>query len=152
MIFPDDSRAPSVPGVPSGVPTGALLYGGLVGRGSLPGVSTESLMVSDPPVEDVLTVDNPERSVPGATGLPGRDPIRPTNSTEDCLLPSFREPELGDSDIGNVLESLIPYIREVHSLIHLPTYRGRFVYHRPDPDGGSGFSGSYEGASRKYFS
>jgi hypothetical protein len=128
MIIPDDSRAPSVPRVPSGVPTGALPSGGLVGRGSQPRVSTDSWMVSGPPVEVVLTDVNSERSVPGAMGLPGRDPIRPTVSVEDCILPGFREPELGDNDIGDVLESLIPSIeRCIPRFIYLLIGGGLFT-------------------------
>jgi hypothetical protein len=58
---------------------------------------------------------------------------------------------LGDTNLGTVLESLVPSIKEVQSPITLTTYKGRSVYHRPEPDGGAGSSGSLVGVSRKEY-
>ena len=147
----DYSRVPSVPRVSTGAPSGALPSRALEGRGSQPGETIEPRVVSGLPVDVVLVDVNSERSSPGALGLPGRDSFRLTIFVEDCILPGFREPELGDSDIGDVLESLIPSYRVVQSLIQLPTFRGRFVYHRPNTIGGSRNLGTTEDTLGKVF-
>jgi hypothetical protein len=59
---------------------------------------------------------------------------------------------LGDIELGIVLESLFPTIREVQVPINLPIYKGRSIYHRPNPDGEVGSSGSLVGEIVKYYS
>jgi hypothetical protein len=82
---------------------------------------------------------------------PGRDTPRSSFVIGDNILLGCREFELGDSDLGIFLESLVPSIKEVQSPINLPTYKGRSVYHRPKPDGGVGSLGTIVGATGKEF-
>jgi len=48
---------------------------------------------------------------------------------EDNILPGCRESEMGDSGIGEVLDTLVPSYIEVLTPIQLPTFLGRTIYH-----------------------
>jgi hypothetical protein len=108
-------------------------------------------LVCNYPLVGLHSVDNLERSDRELSTSPGRDLLDRPLLDGDNLLLGCRESELGDSDLGIVLESLVPSIKEVQSPINLPIYRGRSVYHRPEPDGGSGSSGTLVGATGKEY-
>jgi hypothetical protein len=57
---------------------------------------------------------------------------------DSFILPRFREPELGESSIGVVMESLVPSYRETMSPTPIPTYQGRSVVSRVGTSGDTG--------------
>jgi hypothetical protein len=103
------------------------------------------------PSDDLHSVASPERIDRDSSASPGRDFHRSSSAVGEYNLPGCRESDLGDTDLGTVLESLVPSIKEVQSPITLTTYKGRSVYHRPEPDGGAGSSGSLVGVSGKEY-
>jgi hypothetical protein len=70
-------------------------------------------------------------------GSPREAPVRSSGSGDDSILLGCRESELGDSAIGEVLETLVPSYREYLTPVQLPTYLGRIVFHRQGPEGDS---------------
>jgi hypothetical protein len=64
-------------------------------------------------------------------------------------LSGCRESELGDSELGTVLESLVPLSERCRALYLFPLTGGDQYYLRPDPDGGVGSSRSLGGTQLK---
>ena len=46
---------------------------------------------------------------------------------EPYIILGYREDELGDCSLGETLDSLVPLLREVNTMLPIPTYQGRNV-------------------------
>jgi len=57
-----------------------------------------------------------------------------------CILPGFREIEIGDISLGVILDTLVPSYRETLSPTLIPTYQGRSVVRREGPSGDTGLA------------
>ena len=124
---------------------------GLGGIGLSRGVSIAHKSVLNYPSGDIHYVASPERIDRDSSASLGRDFHRSSSAVGEYNLPGCRESDLGDTNLGTVLESFVPFIKEVQSHITLTTYKGRSVYHRPEPDGRAGSLGSLVGVSRKEY-
>jgi hypothetical protein len=121
------------------------------GIGISKGVSISHKLVLNYPSDNLHSVASPERIDRDSSTSPRRDFHKSSSVVGEYNLLGCRESYLGDTDLGTVLESLVPSIKEVQSPITLTTYNGRSVYHRPEPDGGAGSSGSLVGVSGKEY-
>jgi hypothetical protein len=67
------------------------------------------------------------------------------------ILPGFREPELGESSLGVVLDTLVPTYRETLSPTPIPTYQGRSIFRRDGSVGETGLCDrSGEGSGKEF--
>jgi hypothetical protein len=70
---------------------------------------------------------------------------------ESDNFPGYREPELGDSSLSVVLDSLVPNYRETRSPTPLPVYQGRTVIGKKGTGGEASSSELREEGSGKEY-
>jgi len=67
------------------------------------------------------------------------------------IFPGYREPEIGESSLGVVLDSLVPDYRETQSPTPLPVYQGRTVIGKKGIGGEASSSEQREKGSGKEY-
>jgi hypothetical protein len=105
--------------------------------------------ISSEPMEDICFLSGTTSDV--NVELQGDKGISSEPVEDSYFFPGFRDPELGESSIGVVLESLVPSYKETLSPTPIPTYQGMYVVSRVRTSGDTSLiEGIGEGTGKDY--